>query len=84
MQVSDNSPPRGSVRVRVKTQRRGSVRVRTPSRGGRLPAGGIFGSGGGVVAGWSCLQGCYLLESVRPQRRKLLDQSVKLSLFSKR
>ena len=46
MQVSDNSPPRGSVRVRVRTPRRGSVRVRTPSRGGRLTAGGTFGRRG--------------------------------------
>ena len=49
-QFSDNSPPRGSVRVRVRlnTPRRRSVRVRTPSRGGYLR--GYFRYGG-------CLRG---------------------------
>ena len=47
------------VRVKVRAPRRGSVRVRTPSRG-RLSPGGGFSVG--CVSGGSCLQGRYLLQ----------------------
>ena len=49
---SDNSPPRGSVRVRVRvrTRRRGSVRVRTLSRGGGYLRG-VFSVGAAVSGG---------------------------------
>ena len=49
-------PPRGSIRVRIRTPRRGSVRVRTPSRGGGGYLRREVFSVGGCLRGGSCLQ----------------------------